>query len=195
MSGNFHFDTRPEVDVIVYRHRADCKFVFKRTKTAAAAAPSIFMCVSPVPASAPRRRSWETARQRAKEWADDHDPLNPAGAGAGKPGNCHHAQADRRSLRRVHRQQASRSPRTPDGYKATESKYGTMKKQLIDFRHVHDQGKPDAERVLHVHQVTSPLLNQWMGTWKYQNLLVQVEEARQHRSPSLIIASRRSGSR
>jgi hypothetical protein len=54
----------------------------------------------------------------------------------------------------------------PDGYKATESKYGTMKRQLMDFLHVHDQGKPDAERVLHVHQITSPLLNKWMGTWK-----------------------------
>ena len=29
MSGNFHFDTRPEVNVIVCRHRADCKFVQK----------------------------------------------------------------------------------------------------------------------------------------------------------------------
>ena len=36
----------------------------------------------------------------------------------------------------------------------------------MDFLHVHDQGKPDAERVLYVHQVTSPLLNKWMGTWK-----------------------------
>jgi len=41
-----------------------------------------------------------------------------------------------------------------------------MKKQLVDFLHVHDQGKPEEERVLYVHQVTSPLLNKWMGTWK-----------------------------
>ena len=29
MSTNSPFDTRPEVDVIVYRHRADCRFTQK----------------------------------------------------------------------------------------------------------------------------------------------------------------------
>ena len=54
----------------------------------------------------------------------------------------------------------------PDGYKTTQSKYSTMKRQLVDFLNLHNQGKPDPERVLYVHQITSPLLNKWMGTWK-----------------------------
>jgi hypothetical protein len=49
----------------------------------------------------------------------------------------------------------------PDGYETTESKCGTMKKQLIDFLHVHDRGKPDAERVLYVHQITWKLMRKW----------------------------------
>jgi len=54
----------------------------------------------------------------------------------------------------------------PEGYKTTQSKYSTMKRQLVDFLNLHNQGKPDPERVLNVHQITSPLLNKWMGTWK-----------------------------
>jgi integrase/recombinase XerD len=41
----------------------------------------------------------------------------------------------------------------------------TIQKQLLDFLDLHNQGKPETERVLCAHQITGPLLNQWMGTW------------------------------
>jgi hypothetical protein len=56
----------------------------------------------------------------------------------------------------------------------------TMQKQLIDFLHVHDRGKPDAERVLYVHQITSPIAEQMDGDVEIKNLLVKIEEARQY---------------
>jgi site-specific recombinase XerD len=163
MSGNFQFDTRPEVDVIVYRHRADCRFVQKEKDGRCRCPKHLYVRLTRARISA-KTKSWETARQRAKEWADNHDPVILREK-AREAENAITPQLIEEAFDEfIASKQAASS--NPDGYKATESKYGTMKKQLVDFLHVHDQGKPDPERVLYVHQITAPLLNQWMGTWK-----------------------------
>ena len=74
MSGNFQFDTRPEVDVIVYRHRADCRFPLKEKDGRCRCPKHLYVRLTRARISA-KTKSWETARQRAKEWADNHDPV------------------------------------------------------------------------------------------------------------------------
>ena len=74
MSGKFRFDTRPEVDVIVYRHRADCRFSQKEKDGRCRCPKHIYVRLTRARISA-KTKSWDTARQRAKEWADNHDPV------------------------------------------------------------------------------------------------------------------------
>src|ERR1700687_5983228 len=163
MSGNFQFDTRPEVDVIVYRHKATCAYT-KKEHDARCRCPKHFYVRLVRARISAKTRSWETARQRAKGWADNHDPVilreRPREAeNAIEPKLVEEAFGEF-----IAAKQAASSK--PDGYAATRSKYATMQNQLLDFLNLHNQGKPETERVLYVHQITGPLLNQWMGTWR-----------------------------
>ncbi|MGA2233980.1 MAG: transposase, partial [Terriglobales bacterium] len=63
MSVNFVFDTRPEVDVIVYRHRADCRFIQKEKDGRCRCPKHIYVRLTRARISA-KTKSWETARQR-----------------------------------------------------------------------------------------------------------------------------------
>ena len=59
--GNFHFDTRPEVDVIVYRHKATCVYT-KREQDGRCRCPKhIYVRLVRARISA-KTRSWETAQ-------------------------------------------------------------------------------------------------------------------------------------
>ena len=108
--------------------------------------------------------SWETARQRAKEWADNHDPVilrarQREADDAITPKLIAEAFDEFIAAKRA-------ASSNPDAFQTTESKYNTMKRQLTAFLDAQNCGKPDPERVLYVHQITSPLLNQWMASWK-----------------------------
>jgi hypothetical protein len=74
MSGNFRFDTRPEVEPIVYRHKAACTYTKKEQDGRCRCPKHIYVRLTRARISA-QTKSWETARQRAKEWADTHDPM------------------------------------------------------------------------------------------------------------------------
>jgi integrase/recombinase XerD len=163
MSGNFQFDTRPEVDVIVYRHRADCRFTQKEKDGRCRCPKHLYVRITRVRMSA-KTQSWETGRQRAKEWADNHDPVILRERAREAESAVRPKFIEEAFDEFIASKEAASS--NPDGYETTESKYVTMKKQLIDFLNVHNQGKLDADRVLFVHQISSPLLNKWMGTWK-----------------------------
>ena len=163
MSGTFHFDSRPEVDVIVYRHRADCGFTHKDKDGRCRCPKHLYVRLSRARISV-KTTSWETARQRAKDWADNHDPVilrerERAADNAITPKLIEEAFDEFIAAKRA-------ASSNPDAYQTTESKYNTMKRQLTDFLNAQNCGKPDPERVLYVHQMTSPLLNQWMATWK-----------------------------
>ena len=103
--------------------------------------------------------AWETARIRAREWADNHDPAiirerknASATAVVAKPvDEAFDAFID--------------AKRAASASEETISKFRTMKKQLTHFIDGHNSGRPEAERVLFMHQITPPLLNQWMATW------------------------------
>jgi hypothetical protein len=53
-----------------------------------------------------------------------------------------------------------------EGFAATESKFRTLKKQLLIFLAKRNNGLPETERVHYVHQITPLLLDKWMATWK-----------------------------
>jgi len=163
MVGNFVFDTRPEVDVIVYRHRTDCRFTQKEKDGRCRCPKHLYVRLSRARISA-QTKSWETARQRAKEWADDHDPAILRERAREADHAITRKPVEDAFTEFIAAKEAASS--NPDGYQTTESKYGTMKRQLLDFLNLHNQAKPEAERVLFVDQITSPLLNQWMATWK-----------------------------
>ena len=74
MSNNFQFDTRPEIDVIVYRHKTTCAYTKKEQDGRCRCPKHIYVRLLRARISA-KTRSWDTARQRAKEWADNHDPV------------------------------------------------------------------------------------------------------------------------
>jgi len=74
MSATFQFDTRPEVDVVVYRHRADCRFTQKEKDGRCRCPKHLYVRLTRARISA-KMIAWETARQRAKEWADNYDPV------------------------------------------------------------------------------------------------------------------------
>src|SRR5712691_3790711 len=144
MSGKFRFDTRPEVDVIVYRHRADCRFTQKEKD--GRCRKHIYVRLTRARISA-KTKSWETARQRAKEWADNHDPVMLRERAREADNAITPKLVEEAFDEFIASKQAASS--NPDGYKTTESKYSTMKRQLVDFLNLHNQGKPDAERVLY----------------------------------------------
>jgi integrase/recombinase XerD len=163
MSGNPPFATRPEVDVIVYRHRANCSFTEKEKDGRCRCPKHLYVRLTRARISA-KTRSWETARQRAKEWADNHDPAILRERAREADDAVTPKLIEEAFGEFIAAKEAASS--NPDGYQTTVSKYGTMKRQLIDFLNLYNQGKAEAERVLYVRQINSPLLNQWMATWK-----------------------------
>jgi integrase/recombinase XerD len=136
----------------------------KRKKTVAAVARSISTCGLPGARISAKTRSWETARQRAKEWADNHDPAVLRERAREADHAITPKLVEEAFSEFIAAKEAASS--NPDGYQTTVSKYGTMSRQLVDFLNLYNQGKPEAERVRYVHQINSPLLNQWMATWK-----------------------------
>jgi hypothetical protein len=169
MSTDSPFDTRPEVEVIVYRHRADCRFTQKEKDGRCRCPKHLYVRLTRARISA-KTKSWETARQRAKEWADNHDPAVLRERARESDRAITPKLVEDAFSEFIAAKQAASS--NPDGYQTTVSKYGTMSRQLVDFLNIYNQGKPDAERVRYVHQINSPLLNQWMATWEIKNLLV-----------------------
>jgi integrase/recombinase XerD len=163
MSTNSPFDTRPEVDVIVYRHRADCRFTQKEKDGRCRCPKHLYVRLTRARISA-KTRSWETARQRAKEWADNHDPAVLRERAREADHDITPKLVEEAFSEFIAAKEAASS--NPDGYQTTVSKYGTMSRQLVDFLNLYNQGKPETERVRYVHQINSPLLNQWMATWK-----------------------------
>jgi integrase/recombinase XerD len=163
MSTDSPFDTRPEVDVIVYRHRADCRFTQKEKDGRCRCPKHLYVRLTRARISA-KTKSWETARQRAKEWADNHDPAVLRERAREADHAITPKLVEDAFSEFIAAKEAASS--NPDGYQTTVSKYGTMSRQLVDFLNLYNQGKPEAERVRYVHQINSPLLNQWMATWK-----------------------------
>ncbi len=159
MVGNFHFETRPEVDVIVYRHRRTCRFTRKENDGRCRCPKHLYVRITRARISA-KTVAWETARQRAKEWADNHDPAvlreREKEASSAITGKFIDDACDA----------FISAKKAANASEETLSKYRTIRKQLTNFINVQNVGKPEATRVLYVHQIGPPLLNEWMATWK-----------------------------
>lgn len=157
------FESRPEVEVIVYRHRPTCKFAAPDKLGRCSCRKHLYVREARL-RIATGEKSWEAAREFAAKWQDANDPA--------KIKRREQAAKEQASLKLIEdafddfiaaKKSASDNP---DGFVATESKFRTLKKQLLIFLAKNNNGLHETERVHYVHQITSLLLDKWMATWK-----------------------------
>jgi hypothetical protein len=157
------FESRPEVEVVVYRHRPGCKFTAPDKLGRCSCRKHLYVREARL-RIATGKKSWEAAREFAAQWQDANDPA--------KIKRREQAAKEQASLKLIEdafddfiaaKKSASDNP---DGFVATESKFRTLKKQLLIFLAKSNNGLHETERVHYVHQITSLLLDKWMATWK-----------------------------
>src|ERR1022692_1099367 len=68
------FASRPEVEVIVYRHKPACKFTAPDKLGRCSCRKHLYVRETRL-RIATGKRSWEAAREFASHWEDAHDPL------------------------------------------------------------------------------------------------------------------------
>jgi integrase/recombinase XerD len=155
--------SRPEVEVIVYRHRPTCKFTPPDKLGRCACRKHLYVREARL-RIATGKKSWEAAREFATHWQDVHDPAKvKERERAAKEQASHKLVEDAFDDFIAAKKAASDNP---DGFAATKSKFLTMKTQLLVFLAKHNSALPEGERVHYVHQITSALLDQWMKTWR-----------------------------
>jgi site-specific recombinase XerD len=163
MVGVPQFSCRPEVEVIVYRHRPTCKF---RTpdKLGRCSCRKHLYVRETRQRVATGRKSWEAAREFAARWQDAHDPVKmQQREQAAKQEGGHKLIEDAFDDFLLSKKAASDNPA---GFSSIESKFRTLKKQLSIFLAKHNHDLPDEKRVYYVHQISAALLDKWMATWK-----------------------------
>jgi integrase/recombinase XerD len=172
VTSSIQFTSRPAFDVIVYRHRAACKFTAADKLGRCSCRKHLYVRDSRM-RIATGKRSWEAAREFAETWKDAHDPA--------KIKEREQAARERVSHKLVEdafddfisaKKTASDNP---DGFAATESKFRTLKKQLTIFLAKHNVNVAEDARVHYVHEVTSALLDQWMRSWKAKTYWTKIK--------------------
>jgi integrase/recombinase XerD len=157
------FASRPEIEVIVYRHRPACKFTAPDKLGRCLCRKHLYVRETRL-RIATGKRSWEAAREFGSHWQDANDPAKiKQREQAAKEEATYKLVEDAFDDFIAAKKAASDNP---DGFTATESKFRTLKKQLLIFLAKHNNGLAETERVHYVHQITSPLLDKWMATWK-----------------------------
>ncbi|HUO17757.1 MAG TPA: site-specific integrase [Verrucomicrobiae bacterium] len=157
------FTSRPEVEVIVYRHKPTCKFAARDKIGRCSCRKHLYVRESRL-RIATGKRSWDAARRFAVEWQDAHDPAKIKERERAAREQATHKLVEGAFDDFIADKKAASD--NPDGFAATESKFKTLKKQLTIFLGKHNVSVAEGERVHYVHQISSALLDQWMRTWK-----------------------------
>jgi hypothetical protein len=170
------FESRPEVEVIVYRHRPTCKFSAPDKLGRCSCRKHLYVREARL-RIATGKKSWEAAREFAAQWQDANDPA--------KIKRREQAAKEQASLKLIDdafddfiaaKKSASDNP---DGFVATESKFRTLKKQLLIFLAKSNNGLHETERVA----LRSPdhilVTRQVDGNLEGENLLEQDQAAGQ----------------
>jgi hypothetical protein len=152
---------RPEVDVIVKIHAAKCPLKKDTTKPKK-------LCRCPKYLYIPRdrnrisakTRSWDHAADAAKAYADARDPV----------------LIEQRRREQEKQNQETLLSVAVANFLTARNAIGVSKKtndnlrpdcnQLVDFITERNRNKPESAKILYVSQVTTELLDEWMGTWK-----------------------------
>jgi integrase/recombinase XerD len=157
------FTSRPEVDVVVYRHRPACKFTAPDRLGRCSCRKHLYVREARL-RIATGKRSWDAAREYAVKWQDAHDPTRiKEREQAAREQLSHRLVEDAFDDFLATKKAASDNP---DGFAATESKFKTLKKQLTIFLAKQNLKVSESERIHYVHQISSGLLDRWMRTWK-----------------------------
>jgi site-specific recombinase XerD len=157
------FASRPEVEVIVYRHKPACRFTAPDKLGRCSCRKHLYVRETRL-RIATGKRSWEAARDFATKWQDANDPAKiRAREQAAKEEATYKLVEDAFDDFIAAKKAASDNP---DGFAATESKFRTLKKQLLIFLAKHNLNVPEGERLHYVHQIAPSLLDRWMATWK-----------------------------
>jgi len=157
------FVSRPEVEVVVYRHKPACKFIAPDKLGRCSCRKHLYVREARL-RIATGKRSWEAAREFATRWQDAHDPeKTKQREQAAKQEATYKLVEDAFDDFIAAKKAASDNP---EGFAATESKFCTLKKQLLIFLAKHNLTVAEPERVYYVHRITSSLLDRWMATWK-----------------------------
>jgi integrase/recombinase XerD len=148
---------RPDVEVFA-RHSPDCTYrgTAKRPEDGRCRCRKWLYVRGTRHRVSANTRSWETARTKAREYADQHDPAKMAERTA----------------------QLNFTPKLLtdafDKFFAAKRAGGTGEKsianlttprnQLLDYVNKHNAQQ--ADKILYVHEITPEFLTDWMGTWK-----------------------------
>jgi len=163
MAAIHQFASRPEVEIVVYRHKPGCKFTAPDKLGRCSCRKHLYVRETRL-RIATGKRSWEAARDFATKWQDANDPAKiEAREWAAKEEATYKLVEDAFDDFIAGKKAATDNP---DGFVATESKFRTLKKQILIFIAKHNLAVAEAERVHYVHQITPSLLDRWMATWK-----------------------------
>jgi integrase/recombinase XerD len=157
------FSSRPEVEVVIYRHKPACRFTAPDKLGRCSCRKHLYVREARL-RIATGKRSWEAAREFATRWQDAHDPAKIRQREQAAREQANHKLAEDAFDDFIAAKKAVSD--NPDGFTATESKFNTLKKQLLIFLAKHNLSLAEPERVHYVHQISSALLDQWMRTWK-----------------------------
>lgn len=157
------FSSRPQIEIIVYRHRASCKFTAPDKIGRCSCRKHVYVREARL-RIATGKRSWDAAREFAARWQDAHDPAKIKEREQAAKEKADYKLVEDAFDDFIAAKKAASD--NPDGFAATESKFKTIKKQLTIFLGKHNLNVVENERVHYAHQITSALLDQWMKSWR-----------------------------
>jgi integrase len=151
---------RPEVEVVVKSHAPDCIANRNLSRLGQCRCPKYLYIRRDRARISAKTRSWETARDKAVEYANAHDPQL-----------IEKRQADEEKQNTQVLLSAA-----VEKFKAARKLISVSEKtnknlepdcnQFLHFINQWNSGKPELAKVQYVSQVTTSLLNEWMATWK-----------------------------
>lgn len=171
-SRKFEFNSRPVVQVVVKTHAEECPYntavlggetshtKLSRLLTQRCACPKHVYVKQARYREALGTIDWEEAQRKAKEWADAHDPELIE-----KRAEKHRKAISRQLIPEAFDLFIQAKNKGSDSDPVL-SKFRTMKKDFTEFLAKWNTGKPPAEHIRYIDQVTTSLLeDHWRPTW------------------------------
>lgn len=151
---------RRAVEVVVPRHSATCPALHNISRLGRCRCPKYLYVRGERLRISAHTRSWETAREKAAEYVDSHDPemiARDVAVEDERPTQILLSEAVAKFL--AARQLVNSCQKTIDNLKPDCN-------QLLHFIGERNRKLPESSKIFYVSQVTAPLLNDWMATWK-----------------------------
>jgi hypothetical protein len=155
VAGIPQFTSRPEVQVVVYRHRPACNFTAPDRLGRCSCRKHLYVREARL-RIATGKRSWEAAREFAANWMDAHDPAKIRERDRAARQEATYKLLDDAFDDFLETKRAASC--NAEGFEATESKIRTIKKQLGIFTAVSINRRIDQSLVKSKHITRLPNL-------------------------------------